>query len=203
MAFEAIGLGCGSGPLTGRYNPPLGGALYFLRPGTTKMPLFRRMPVLGGVRRSVLDVALYIAYLLSLFRVLVAPAVTVELLIVPVVILPVLGLADKTIFLASRAEHYFTALVAFLFTLAEQQPAHRVRLLSQAAVPKLPRGSEAVRPRPTHGPHGHRRRVYVPVGPAFQRRRRRQGQRQRASQAPTLARLQPMAELGVIAPLPA
>ena len=57
MAFEAIGLGCGSGPLTGRYNPPLGGALYFLRPGTTKMPLFRRMPVLGGIAYTIADAA--------------------------------------------------------------------------------------------------------------------------------------------------
>ena len=40
MLFEGLGLGCGSGPLTGRYVPPIGGALYFLRPGTTKLPLF-------------------------------------------------------------------------------------------------------------------------------------------------------------------
>src|SRR5687767_10906614 len=41
MLFEGLGLGCGSGPLTGRYVPPIGGALYFLRPGTTKLPLLR------------------------------------------------------------------------------------------------------------------------------------------------------------------
>ena len=60
----------------------------------------------------------------SLHRIppLVVPAVTVELLIVPVAILPVLGLADKTIFLASRAEHYFTALVA-LPALGQDVPA--------------------------------------------------------------------------------
>src|SRR5687768_9262729 len=33
MLFEGLGLGCGSGPLTGRYFPPVGGFLYFLRPG--------------------------------------------------------------------------------------------------------------------------------------------------------------------------
>src|SRR5262249_18764322 len=38
LLFEVLGLGCGSGPLTGRYMPPIGGFLYFLRPGTTKMP---------------------------------------------------------------------------------------------------------------------------------------------------------------------
>src|SRR5688572_2673379 len=38
LLFEVLGLGCGSGPLTGRYAPPFGGFLYFLRPGTTKLP---------------------------------------------------------------------------------------------------------------------------------------------------------------------
>ncbi|MCB1316976.1 MAG: DUF3556 domain-containing protein, partial [Leptospiraceae bacterium] len=32
LLFEVLGLGCGSGPLTGRYMPPIGGVLYFLRP---------------------------------------------------------------------------------------------------------------------------------------------------------------------------
>ena len=52
MLFEGLGLGCGSGPLTGRYVPPVGGFLYFLRPGTTKLPLFPALPVLGGTRRT-------------------------------------------------------------------------------------------------------------------------------------------------------
>ena len=43
MLFELLGLGCGSGPLTGRYWPPVGGFLYFLRPGTTKLPLWPRL----------------------------------------------------------------------------------------------------------------------------------------------------------------
>lgn len=46
LLFEVLGLGCGSGPLTGRYFPPFGGFLYFLRPGTTKLPVFARLPVL-------------------------------------------------------------------------------------------------------------------------------------------------------------
>src|SRR5205807_1066323 len=50
--FEVIGLGCGSGPLTGRYFPPFGGALYFLRPGTTKLPFFEDTPLIGGRLRS-------------------------------------------------------------------------------------------------------------------------------------------------------
>jgi len=52
LLFEVLGLGCGSGPLTGRYFPPIGGFLYFLRPGTTKLPLFPRAPILGGTTRT-------------------------------------------------------------------------------------------------------------------------------------------------------
>src|SRR6185437_14910162 len=62
MVFEILGLGCGSGPLTGRYVPPVGGFLYFCRPGTTKAPLFPGLPIVGADRRSVLDVGLYLAH---------------------------------------------------------------------------------------------------------------------------------------------
>lgn len=115
MAFEGLGLGCGSGPLTGRYNPPFGGALYFCRPGTTKVPLFAGLPIFGSYRRSMLDVALYVAHMGFLFRALMAPELRVELIVPTLVLLPLLGLTDKTIFLASRAEHYYTALVCFMF----------------------------------------------------------------------------------------
>ena len=66
MLFEGLGLGCGSGPLTARYFPPFGAFLHFLRPGTTKLPLFAQLPVLGGYRRTWLDVVLYAAALVLL-----------------------------------------------------------------------------------------------------------------------------------------
>lgn len=115
MLFEGLGLGCGSGPLTGRYFPPLGGFLYFLRPRTTKSPLFPGLPILGGARRSWLDVAVYLALIVSLVRALVAPAIESDLLWPIAVIVPVLGVADRTIFLALRAEHYWTTTLCFLF----------------------------------------------------------------------------------------
>jgi hypothetical protein len=62
MAFEGLGLGCSSGPLTGRYYPPIAGFLHFLRPGTIKLPLIPALPVLGSDRRSWLDVALYLLH---------------------------------------------------------------------------------------------------------------------------------------------
>lgn len=115
IAFEGLGLGCGSGPLTGRYVPPVGGFLYFLRPGTTKLPLFERLPLFGGTRRTLFDVALYVAHYTVLFVALWQPVPSYELLVATVVLLPLLGLADKTLFLAARAEHYLTALVCFAF----------------------------------------------------------------------------------------
>jgi hypothetical protein len=115
MAFEGLGLGCGSGPLTGRYSPPIGGLLYFCRTGTTKVPLFPGLPLFGEPRRTVLDVLLYAAHMLFLFRALIAPELSVERFIPTVILLPLLGITDKTLFLASRAEHYYTALVCFLF----------------------------------------------------------------------------------------
>ena len=113
IVFEALGLGCGSGPLTGRYFPPIGGGLYFLRPGTTKLPFFPGFPLLGGVRRTLLDVVLYAANLGFLLRSLFAPVITPELLWPMLVLLPLLGLSDKTTFLAARGEHYFVVVVCF------------------------------------------------------------------------------------------
>jgi hypothetical protein len=114
MLFEGLGLGCGSGPLTGRYFPPIGGFLHFLRPGTTKRPLFEGLPLIGGHRRTILDVVLYLALLVGLLRALIAGAIDVELLVPLAIIVPVLGASDKTIFLALRSEHYYTLILCFL-----------------------------------------------------------------------------------------
>jgi len=91
MLFEVLGLGCGSGPLTGRYFPPFGGFLYFLRPKTTKLPLFPRLPLLGGSTRGVVDVLLYLALLIAAVRALVAPAPSVGHFVTLAALVAVLG----------------------------------------------------------------------------------------------------------------
>ena len=118
LLFEVLGLGCGSGPLTGRYLPPVGGALYFLRPGTTKLPLFEGAPLIGTGTRTPLDVLLYAALLVALGRALVAPALSAEVLLPIAVLVPVLGVLDKTLFLAARAEHYWVVTVVFVASFA-------------------------------------------------------------------------------------
>jgi hypothetical protein len=115
MMFEGLGLGCGFGPLTGRYFPPIGGVLYFVRPGTTKLAVFPRLPLLGGTRRTWLDVALYVGLQAMVLRALIAPAIGAAELVPIVVLVPLVGLADRTIFLALRAEHYWTTIVCFAF----------------------------------------------------------------------------------------
>lgn len=114
MMFEILGFGCGSGPLTGRYMPPLGGFLYFLRPGTTKLPLFEGLPLIGGARRTWFDAALYFLTLVSLVRLLVSPVVSFELLLPIVILLPLMGIVDKTLFLVARGEHYWTTAMVFI-----------------------------------------------------------------------------------------
>ncbi|HIA02563.1 MAG TPA: hypothetical protein EYN06_05975 [Myxococcales bacterium] len=119
LMFEVLGLGCGSGPLTGRYNPPFGGFLYFLRPGTTKLALCPNLPLLGGNRRSWFDVLLYAGLLALLVIVLTAPTVETAQLWPILLVLAVLTLADKTLFLAARGEHYGVMILLFLLAASQ------------------------------------------------------------------------------------
>jgi len=115
IIYENIGLGCGSAPLTARYFPPVAAFLHFLRPGTIKMPLYPSLKLPGGDKRTVLDVLLFAAHIAFLIRLLIAPEVGQGLILPTLILLPLLGLLDKTIFLSARAEHYLIALICFMF----------------------------------------------------------------------------------------
>ncbi|MQY28743.1 DUF3556 domain-containing protein [Nocardia aurantia] len=129
MLFEVIGLGCGFGPLNNRYLPPMGSALYWLRPHTIRLPPWpRRVPFTSGDDRTPVDVALYAAVLLAICWALgsggtgpnpvsqhgagLLPRWEIVLILV---LLAVAGLRDKVIFLAARGEVYATLTVTFLF----------------------------------------------------------------------------------------
>lgn len=113
MMLEGLGIAGSSGPLTGRYMPPFGGFLYFLRPGTIKLPLLPGLPLIGGTRRSFLDVAIYASILGVAIFALTANTIPIEAFIALGVLIPVMGLADKTVFLALRAEHYWPTILCF------------------------------------------------------------------------------------------
>jgi hypothetical protein len=116
MLFEVMGLGGASGPLTGRYVPPIGAAVYWLRPGTVRLPPWpRRVPLTAGTTRTPVDVALYAGLLGAGFFALTRGALGRGELLPVVLLLPLIGLRDKTIFLAARAEVHWSYLVVFLF----------------------------------------------------------------------------------------
>ncbi|MEE6167159.1 MULTISPECIES: DUF3556 domain-containing protein [unclassified Mycolicibacterium] len=130
MLFEVVGFGCGFGPLNNRFFPPMGSALYWLRPKTIRLPPWpNRIPLTVGDSRTPLDVLLYAALLLVLLVALFSqgtgpiPALGTEIGVLPVWqtativgLLALIGLRDKVIFLAARGEVYGSLAVCFLFT---------------------------------------------------------------------------------------
>ncbi len=114
LAFETLGFGCMSGPLGLRIWPPFTAFLYYLRPGTTKLPLFPGVPIIGGNRRTWLDAALYAGFVVSLFVALVQPEIDRNHLIPIVLLLPLCAMGDRVIFLSARGEHHFAIVVSFL-----------------------------------------------------------------------------------------
>jgi hypothetical protein len=132
MLWEVLGLGAGSLPLTLRFSPMIGGVLYWLRPGTTRLPPWpERLPGTRGTTRTLLDVSLYGALLAALVFLLLsggaggsAPWASGQVArLDPVAVgamlalLAALGLRDKVPFLAARAEIYGNLSLIFLFPL--------------------------------------------------------------------------------------
>jgi hypothetical protein len=113
MCFEIVGLGCGSGPLTGRYWPPIGGFRYFLRVGMIRLPLFGASKL---YTRTWYDVTLYAVFIASILWGLCTPEVDPRNAPVLVTLLTLMTLRDKTLFLAARGEHYWVMLMCFAVT---------------------------------------------------------------------------------------
>ena len=126
MLFEGLGLGGASGPLTVRYLPPFGGSTYFLRPNTIKVPFFPGVPIIGSDRRGIVDIALYVAMIGFLIRILIAPAVTVELIVPLLILMPIIGLLDKTIYFAARSDIYYPMMLALVFA---NEPGNALKIV--------------------------------------------------------------------------
>ncbi|HYG95713.1 MAG TPA: DUF3556 domain-containing protein, partial [Solirubrobacterales bacterium] len=124
LLWEVLGLGAGSLPLTLRFSPMVGGFLYWLRPGTTRLPPWPgKVPGTRGTTRTWLDVALYIGVIGTALYLLLSPGEGTPARLDPVAVgvflafLGALGLRDKVPFLAARAEVYGTLAIIFLFPL--------------------------------------------------------------------------------------
>lgn len=130
MLFEVVGLGCGFGPLNNRFFPPMGSVLYWLRPGTIRLPPWPgRATLTSGTTRTPVDAGLYAALLVSLAVALFSdgtgpiPALHTDVGVLPawqivavLTILVVLGLRDKVVFLGARGEVYAPLAAVFLFS---------------------------------------------------------------------------------------
>jgi hypothetical protein len=131
VLLETIGVAGSWGPLAGKTKPMLCGILFWSRPGTIRLRPWRRVPFRSGNLRTWFDVALYRPLIVSVVVPLVFPGVPSDsllaalpayasglvnpaLLVTPMVLLVLIGLRDKTIFLAARSEQYLLAL--FFFT---------------------------------------------------------------------------------------
>jgi hypothetical protein len=122
MLFEVVGLGCGFGPLNNRFIPPMGSILYWLRPGTIRLPPWPgRVPLTKGDTRTPFDALLYAALLVALVVALFSDG-TGAVGVLPawetwtiLGLLGVLSLRDKVVFLAARGEVYAALTVAFVF----------------------------------------------------------------------------------------
>ncbi|MFQ6397990.1 DUF3556 domain-containing protein [Nocardia sp. KC 131] len=130
VLLETIGIAGSWGPLAGKVKPMTGGILFWARPGTIRLRPFKWLPLTAGDRRTPLDVALYVALLISVAIPLFVPGahsdslseavpdntsglVRPALLIAPILLLILNGLRDKTIFLGARGEQYLPALFFF------------------------------------------------------------------------------------------
>jgi hypothetical protein len=151
LLWEILGLGCGSGPLTLRFAPPIGGILYWLQPETMRLPPWPdRVPFTRGWRRGPVDVALYMVVLAAAVILLCSGSTHGQPfdtlpdwgIAVLLVALGGLGLRDKTAFLAARPEHYAVMLVVFLFPPSNMVFALKLCMLAMwwgAATSKLNR----------------------------------------------------------------
>ena len=124
--------------------PPIGGFLYWLRPNTIRLPAWPgKVPFTGGDNRTVVDVALYAVVLGVGVWALLSPGqggpVTAAgdvglidpVLVVPTIVaLALLGLRDKTVFLAARGEHYWLKLLVFFFPFTDQIAAFKIIMLA-------------------------------------------------------------------------
>ncbi|MEU2713219.1 DUF3556 domain-containing protein [Streptomyces sp. NPDC007205] len=141
LLWEVLGLGCGSGPLSSHFLPPVGAFLHWLRPGTVRLPPWPgRVPFTSGTRRTAADATLYLALLGAAVWLLCSPAeagnpgaagvLAPWRVAVVAALLALLGLRDKTVFLAARAEHYGLTLLVFLFPVSDMTAALKLVMLA-------------------------------------------------------------------------
>lgn len=127
VLMEILGLAATCGPMAFHFDPPIGQSLYWWQNDTIRVPPYpNHVPFTKGNRRTPWDTGLYklIVFWLILMLCLSGeqvpglPEGTAGVmprwpLVVYAVLIGVMGLRDKCVFLASRAEQYVPTMLAF------------------------------------------------------------------------------------------
>ncbi len=77
--------------------------------------MFPNAPLIGGDARTFFDVFLYAIFCALIVYTLISPVINPFMIWPIVVMLPIIGILDKTLFLMARSDHYWIALVCCLF----------------------------------------------------------------------------------------
>ena len=75
VLLEIVGVAGSWGPLAGKFKPMTGGIWFWARTGTIRLRPWKRVPFTAGDRRTLADVALYLALIVSVIVPLVMPGV--------------------------------------------------------------------------------------------------------------------------------
>ncbi|MBA2763829.1 MAG: DUF3556 domain-containing protein, partial [Thermoleophilaceae bacterium] len=140
ILWELLGLGSGSMPLTFRFLPPIGGILYWLRPGAIRLPPWPdKVPFTRGSRRTIVDVALCAGVVIGALYLLLSPGLPIAgfeagrldpyAIGAELILLIALGLRDKVSYLSTRPEIYGLLLVVFLFPIENMVVASQIVLV--------------------------------------------------------------------------
>lgn len=141
--FEMMGLGGSFGPLTFKFLPPLVAPLHWFRPGTIRQPPWPGVvPLTKGDRRSGVDVLLAAVAAGLMVWLLAAPGtgpvppgasvglMDKQVLVALVVTMLLIGLRDKVLYIASRADIYLVAALIFLFPYDQMMIGLKLALLA-------------------------------------------------------------------------
>ncbi len=130
VLLELIGFAGSWGPLAGKTKPMTGGFRFWAKLNTIRLRPWKAVPFTNGDRRTWFDIIVYLTLMATVLIAMVLPGIPSEslsqalpdntsglvnpaLLIAPIVLFIVIGLRDKTIFLAGRGEQYLPALIFF------------------------------------------------------------------------------------------
>ena len=139
ILWEFLGIGSSSMPLSFRFLPPIGGPLFWLRPGCLRLPPWPdKVPFTKGSARTPVDVLLALGvYVLSAYLLFsdgeavagtAAGRLDTTFVALLIGVLVVLGLRDKVSYLSTRPELYGVLMVVFLFPIENMIVASQIVL---------------------------------------------------------------------------